>query len=418
LVSAGSVGTPGAAWRPEAALLAAGSGALAAVMHFAGALKSVPGLAALPFDLTALAFAALLPSLVVLLLVRRWRLGRGLAVPLAAALGLVLWLVLAGAWSVSDDVLAEKLPGLVLLAPPMPLAGLLVGADAPALRRFCLASICIGVVVGGGIAWGVATRQVVLGGNAADTELVRVQYQLAGLAIACAAGLAALRVAEARGPARLAWLVLTAALSAAVLVPGGRLALLAAGLGVAGAPALFWGLRGRWLVALGWVAAMLGLGLLGLGLLLASPRGAAGLRTLERVFGEPNTATPARVLLWGEALRWGGEAAPLGLGTGGFPQAAGYGERRGMYPHNHALEALADGGLPGLVLWLGAFGGGVVLALRQARRVAPGRAARVAALTLPVALTVMVSTDLGNRMAWFALGLLLSLAVEAEARDV
>jgi hypothetical protein len=42
----------------------------------------------------------------------------------------------------------------------------------------------------------------------------------------------------------------------------------------------------------------------------------------------------------------------------------------------------------------------------------------VAALTLPVALTVMVSTDLGNRMAWFALGLLLSLAVEAEARDV
>jgi cell division protein FtsW (lipid II flippase) len=60
----------------------------------------------------------------------------------------------------------------------------------------------------------------------------------------------------------------------------------------------------------------------------------------------------------------------------------------------------------------------VVLALRQARRVAPGRAARVAALTLPVALTVMVSTDLGNRMAWFALGLLLSLAVEAEARDV
>ena len=28
----------------------------------------------------------------------------------------------------------------------------------------------------------------------------------------------------------------------------------------------------------------------------------------------------------------------------------------------------------------------------------------------------MVSTDLGNRMAWFALGLLLSLGVEAEPR--
>jgi hypothetical protein len=30
----------------------------------------------------------------------------------------------------------------------------------------------------------------------------------------------------------------------------------------------------------------------------------------------------------------------------------------------------------------------------------------------------MVSTDLGNRMAWFALGLLLSLGVEAREPDV
>jgi hypothetical protein len=32
-------------------------------------------------------------------------------------------------------------------------------------------------------------------------------------------------------------------------------------------------------------------------------------------------------------------------------------------------------------------------------------------MVLPVALTVLVSTDLGNRMAWFALGLALSLGV-------
>lgn len=401
--------------RPDAALLAAGSGGLAALLQFAGALKSVPGLAGLPFDLTAVAFALLLPSLVVLLLARRWRLGRGLALPLAASLALLLWLVLAGSWSVSEEVLQEKLPALALLAPPMLLAGLLVGGDAATLRRFCATTLLVGLVVGGGIAWGVATGQVVLGGNGASAELVRVQYQLAGLAIACATGLAALRVAEAHGWWRLPWLALTGLLAAAVLVPGGRLALLAAGAGAAGAPALFWLLRGRWLVALGWVAGMLAAGLLGLGLLLASPRGAAGLRTLERVFGAPTTNTPARVVLWSEALRWGGEAAPLGLGTGGFPQAAGFGERRGMYPHNHALEALAEGGLPALALWLAAFGGGAVLALRQARHVAPGRAARIAAVTLPVALSVMVSTDLGNRMAWFALGLLLSLAVESEA---
>jgi hypothetical protein len=50
--------------------------------------------------------------------------------------------------------------------------------------------------------------------------------------------------------------------------------------------------------------------------------------------------------------------------------------------------------------------------------VAPGRAARIAALTLPLGLTAMVSTDLGNRMVWFGLGLLLSLGVEARRRHV
>jgi O-antigen ligase len=134
---------------------------------------------------------------------------------------------------------------------------------------------------------------------------------------------------------------------------------------------------------------------------------------LERLYGAANTETPARLILWGQALRWAGTAAPFGLGTGAFSIAAGFGEDRGFYPHNHALEALVEGGLPGLFFWLLAFGGGVALAIGQAWRTAPARVARIAALTLPVALSVMVSTDLGNRMAWLALGLLLSLAVEA-----
>jgi len=166
--------------RPDAALLAAGAGASAAVLHFAGALKSVPALAGLPFDLTALAMVLLLPSLAALLLVRRWRLGPGLALPLAAALALLAWLVLAGVWSASGEVLEQKLPAVVLLAPPMLLAGLLVGADAATLRRFCAATLAVGVLVAAGVTGGVLTHQVQLGGMAGDTDLVRVQYQLAG----------------------------------------------------------------------------------------------------------------------------------------------------------------------------------------------------------------------------------------------
>ncbi|MFC7542350.1 hypothetical protein ACFQU2_26685 [Siccirubricoccus deserti] len=63
----------------------------------AGALKSLPVLAALPVDLTLVALALLLPSLFLLLLVRRWHVSAALALPLLGAGLLPFWLVLAGA---------------------------------------------------------------------------------------------------------------------------------------------------------------------------------------------------------------------------------------------------------------------------------------------------------------------------------
>ena len=405
--------------RLDAGLLAAGSGLFAALLQFAGALKSLPGLAGLPVDLTLLAALLLAPSLLLLLAMRDWEVRRGLALPLAGLAGLLVWLVLAGLWSGSRAVLAEKLPQVVVLGPAMLAAGLLVGGDGPTLRRFIAAVVPIGLLVGAGIAWGLARDAVVLGGEVgADPSRIRVQYQLAGLAIACAGGLAAVRLTEVAGLARLGWGLVVLALAAASLVPGGRAAALGLGLGLAGAPALrLWLLRRR-RAALLWLAGVAALGAGGLALLLALPEEMAILRTLDRFFGDPSDAVPARVLLWGEAMRWAGEAAPFGLGTGGFTLAAGSGDDRSLHPHNHALEMLAEAGLPGFACWLLTFGGGLALALLRAPQVAPGRAARIAALTLPVALTAMVSTDLGNRMAWFALGLLLSLGVEAQQRDL
>ena len=101
-----------------------------------------------------------------------------------------------------------------------------------------------------------------------------------------------------------------------------------------------------------------------------------------------------------------------GLGPGGFPPAIGVGQDRGLHPHNHAIEALVEGGAVGLLLWCAAFGGALIFALARLPRVAPERAAMIVALTLPIVMTAMVSTDLGNRMVWFALGLALSLEVE------
>jgi O-antigen ligase len=389
------------------------AGALAGLLQLAGSLKTAPALGFIPVDLTLAALVALLPCLLLLAATRRWLVEPALALPLAAAALLVLWLVVAGAWSASRLVASAKLPEVALAGPAMLAAGLLAGADATARRALAGASLAIGVVLAALVGWGVVSGLAVQAALA--DEQARVHYQLAGLAIAIAAGLAAVRAATARGalPA-LGWGAVVLGLAVAALLPGGRTALVALGLGVALAPALGLARAGRGWAALAWLGACAAAGGAFILALALHPEEVEGLRTLERLTGDA-AGLEARLGLWGAALDWAGRAAPFGLGTGGFTIAAGHGERRGLYPHNHALEALAEAGLPGLLLWLGAFGGGMLVAIRALRRaeVSPRRAAEVAAMVLPVALTVMVSTDLGNRMAWFALGLALSLCVTA-----
>ncbi len=396
------------------------TGILAAILHFAGALKSTPLGAALPFDLTAVAAIGLLAALVLLVAGHDWRVDALLGLPLAACGALWLWMVLAGAWSPSRSILAVKLPDVVLVGPAMLAAGIAVVAQPRALARCADATLVIGMFVAAAIAWGLATDRVVLGGlPGSSPDQVRVQYQIAGLAIASAAALAAIRAAEARGiMAGGGWLGVTALLAAAALMPGGRAAFAALALALSVAPAIvLWrsGLRG---LALLWPGAVLVGAAAAIAVVQSDPSLAAGLRTLERLSEGEVAQSSGRLPLWRAATEQGGAALPWGLGTGGFTIAAGHGERRGLYPHNHLLEALAEGGLPGLLLWLLAFGGGGAAALVLGARTGAGRAARVAALALPMALSIMVSTDLGNRMAWFALGLTLGLGVAAAPRHV
>jgi O-antigen ligase len=395
-------------------LFATLAGLAGAALHFAGALKSTQAGAALPFDITLLALITLLGLLPLLMLGRGWELSPGIGPPLAGCGLLWAWWVVAAAWSPWAAGVADRLPDIVLVGPLMLLLGLLLGADPTARRVFATAAIWLGAFVAVSIAWGLATDAVVLGGRVgADPSRVRVQYQVAGLAIACAAGLVALRATAARGLPLLFWLGLLLGLGIGVLLPGGRAAFLELAATVALAPALRWALRGRWASAFAWLGLVALGGAAGLGLLLMDPSRAADLATLERLFRPQGGPDSAREILWGQAWRLGGLA---GLGPGGFPPAIGVGQDRGLHPHNHAIEALVEGGAVGLLLWCFAFGGALLLVLARLPRVAPERAATIMALTLPVAMTAMVSTDLGNRMVWLALGLALSLAVEA--RDV
>lgn len=392
-----------------APFLAGLAGLCAALLQFAGALKTTPPLDALPFDLTVAAALALCGLLPLMLAGGGWALGRGLALPLLGAAAMWVWWVVAATWSVNADAAVAKLLPMVLVGPVMLAAGLLIGADAASRSAMAGAVLLIGVFVGAAVAWGLATDGVVLGGRVgADPSRIRVQYQLAGLAVASAAGLAATWLVASRGVAIPLFAAALAGLLAASLIPGGRAAMLATGGVVLLMPAVSLWLRGRRRAAVGWLVAVLVAGVLGASWLFADPGRADGIRGIARAFGDPADGPEERRAMWQAALRMFDGA---GIGPGGYPQAAGFGADAGMHPHNHALEALTEAGLPGLVLWLLAFGGAALVALARLPIVEPGRAAVIGALVLPMAITVMVSTDLTNRMAWFAMGLALSLGV-------
>ncbi len=384
------------------------AGVSAALLQFAGALKTAPALAWLPFDLTLAAMGATFLLLPAMLCIGGWRIGRGAALPLLAAAAIWPWWCVAALWSPAGDAASAKLAMMVLIGPPMLLAGLLIGADAAARRALSATVIVIAVLVGASVAWGLQADRVVLGGEVgADPELLRVQYQLAGLAVATAGGLTAVQVAGARGAAKLPWLLLLGLLCGAVLLPGGRAAFLALAMAVVVVPAWRFWLAGQSRAALGWVALAAMGGVLVVAVLAMDAGLLDRLRALTRLLD--SNSQEARTMMWAEALRlsdW------WGIGPGAYPRAAGFGDDVGMHPHNHALEALVEAGAPGLLLWVLAFGGAMLVLLMRGGRVAPGRAAVILALVLPMALTVMVSTDLSNRMAWFALGLALSIGVE------
>ena len=392
-----------------APFLAGLAGLSAALLQFAGALKTTPPLAALPFDLTLAAAMALCGLLPMMLAGGGWRLSRGLALPLLGAAGMWLWWVIAAAWSVNPDAAIAKLLPMVLVGPVMLAAGVLIGADAASRGAMAGGVMAVGVFVGAAVAWGLATDGIVLGGQVgADPSRTRVQYQLAGLAVASAAGLVATRLVVARGMALPVFAAMLAGLLAASLIPGGRAAMLATGGVVLVMPAVSLWLRGRRGASTAWLAAATLAGLLAAAWLLGDPDRVEGIRGIARAFGDPADGPEERRAMWAAALRL---VDGVGLGPGGYPQAAGFGADPGMHPHNHALEALTEAGLPGLALWMLAFGGAALLALARLPRVEPERAAVIGALVLPMAITVMVSTDLTNRMAWFAMGLALSLGV-------
>lgn len=386
---------------------AAALGAAAAALQFAAALKGLPGLAHLPLDITPPLLALACGLALWRLLARPYRLGAEAVLVLALQGALALWLAVAGAWSGGPGSLPRKLAEIALLGPAMTVTGLAVAVSPMAFRAFAGTCAAIGLAVAVAVPAAVAAGIAVLGG-ATDAATIRVQYQVATLALAAGAAVLAARAASVR-PAGAAWCALGVGLLAlAALATGGRAGLAGLAAAVVLAPAAVLAVRGRPGPAL--LVATATAGALGaaLALVLALTDPAGTPRTLARFLDDALGAGAARSVLWREAWRL---ARPLGLGPAGFAPAAGAGDARGWHPHNLGLEALAEGGVPAAVLLAGILLACAAALLGRAREVAPvqfGATVGFACVALAQAAT---STDLGNRMAWLWVGLVAGLAL-------
>lgn len=391
---------------------AAALGAAAAALQFAAALKGLPGLAHLPLDITPPLLALACGLALWRLLARPYRLGAEAVLVLALQGALALWLAVAGAWSGGTGSLPRKLAEIALLGPAMTVTGLAVAASPIAFRAFAATCGAIGLAVAMAVPAAVAAGIAVLGGPT-DAETIRVQYQVATLALAAGAAALAAGAAAAR-PAGAAWRALgVGVLALAALATGGRAGLAGLAAAVVLAPAAVLAARGRLAPAVmlgATIAVALGLAL-ALVLALTDPAGAP--RTLARFLEAALGAGSVRPALWGEAWRL---ATPLGLGTAGFAPAAGFGDARGWHPHNLGLEALAEGGVPAAVLLAGIVLACAAALLGRAREVAPVQLGATVGFACVALAQAATSTDLGNRMAWLWVGLVAGLALRALPR--
>jgi O-antigen ligase len=387
-------------------------GLAAAGLQFAAALKGLPGLAHLPFDLTPPLLALVLMLAAARLVAHPHRIGPEAALVVGLQALLALWLVTAGAWSGGTETLPRKLAEIVLLAPAMTVAGLAVAAHPAAFSAFARGCAAIGLAVALAVPLAVAAGIAVLGG-AADADTIRVQYQVATLALAAGAGVLAAGAVSAQGFGRMLRIAGVAGLALAALATGGRAGLAGLAAAVVLAPAAVLVARGRRFAALALAAGTAAALAAGLALVLALTDPTGVPRTLARFLDGALGAGAVRPTLWAEAWRL---ASPLGLGTAGFAPTAGLGDLRGWHPHNLGLEALAEGGVPAATLLLAILLVCGTTLVRRAGDVPPtqlGATVGFAGVALAQAAT---STDLGNRMAWLWVGLIAGLAVRAAPR--
>lgn len=386
-----------------------GFGVFACMLIFTGVLKSLPGVAALPVDITPLLLGLCLLHLAWALVSRHLVLPAAVPALFGLQAGFAVLAIATSGLGQGREIVPDKLRDVVLVAPVMMALGVAVATDRQAFRRFLLAAKVLGPLMGGFIAFAFAfglVNVVVQFGGRGSVATQRVQYQLANLLIALAASAYSVAALNSRGTWRLFNLGMTALLAFAALIPGGRSGFIGLCLAVVLAPFLALLHAGRLRAAI-LLAAFMGVGVvLGVAALFASAEFTTGLRTVERFTQGGIGESSARLPLWRAAFDLIEGNGFFGLGFGAYTPSAGWGVNRDLFPHNLFIEAMVELGLPGLVLFLAILATAGLGWLSGRHAVDAEQWAASAAFGLIILILISVSTDLGNPLMWFCLGLL------------
>ena len=410
---------PARGWQLTLDGLFGGFGVLACLLLFVGVLKSLPGVARAPIDITPVLFGLTALHLAFALACRRYVLAPAVPVLFGLHAALALLAVLSAGVSQGREIFPDKLRDLVLVAPAMLTIGVAVAADPRAFRRFLLAAKVIGPLMGAFIAaafsLGLVDVVIQFGGRG-SVATQRVQYQITNLLLALAASSYAVAVLRTRGVLRLANVAMAMLVAIAALIPGGRAGFVGLVLATILAPCLVLWHRGQRARAAGVLLLLAGLGTMAVAVLLASSQLASGLRTVERFTQGGIGESSARLPLWRAAFALIAQNGPFGVGFGAYTPSAGWGTARGLYPHNVFIEALVELGLAGFVLYVGIWATAGLGWLAAGRRAGAEQWAASAALGLIMLIMISVSTNLGNPLPWFALGVLAGSGVGSASR--
>lgn len=396
-----------------------GFGALACLLLFVGVLKSLPGVAKAPVDITPVLLGLTVAHLAFALVARRYVLPPSVPMLFLLHATLAVLAIASAGTSQGRDIFPDKLRDLVLVAPAMMAIGVAVAADPKAFGRFLLAAKILGPAMGAFIAAAFAlglVDVVIQFGGRGNVSTQRVQYQVTNLLIALAASAYAVAALRTRGIARLFNLGMTVLMAFAALIPGGRSGFIGLCLATVLAPCMVLWHQGQRRRAVAIALLLACLAAAGVALLFASAQLASGLRTVERFTQGGIGESSARLPLWRAAFALVQGNGPFGVGFGAYTPSAGWGTARDLYPHNVFIEALVELGLPGLLLYLCVWATAWIGWATARKQAGAEQWAASAAFGLIMLILISVSTDLGNPLPWFVLGLLSASGAASASR--